>query len=131
MTSTALMLAVLLVFAFGAPSNGQEKTLKDKAVEVKDAIKDKTVEVKDKVKAKIATKVHTERSLDIRLAQTELKAKGYDPGPIDGIHGAKTSRAVRVYQKAEQLTVNGRLDEATLTRLLGPNTAPAPNTMTK
>jgi peptidoglycan hydrolase-like protein with peptidoglycan-binding domain len=34
----------------------------------------------------------------VRLAQTRLKQRGYDPGPIDGDFGPKTEAAVKDYQ---------------------------------
>lgn len=53
----------------------------------------------------------------IRAAQQALKDKGFDPGPIDGLNGPKTRAAVRDYQKQQNLTVNGRLGDETLTSL--------------
>jgi len=48
-----------------------------------------------------------------------LKEKGHDPGPIDGIHGPRTSAALRAYQKAENIKVTGRLDADTESHLMG------------
>ncbi len=45
-----------------------------------------------------------------RLAQQELKNKGYSPGPIDGIDGPKTEAAISAYQKDKHLAVDGRLN---------------------
>ena len=33
---------------------------------------------------------------EVKLAQQALKDRGYDPGPIDGIFGPKTRKAVLV-----------------------------------
>ena len=35
---------------------------------------------------------------DVMLVQTLLKSKGYDPGPIDGICGRNTVKAIRAFQ---------------------------------
>jgi peptidoglycan hydrolase-like protein with peptidoglycan-binding domain len=39
--------------------------------------------------------------------QTILAARGFDPGPIDGIFGPRTEAAVNAYQEAYGLTVDG------------------------
>ena len=49
----------------------------------------------------------------IRQAQARLKAVGFDPGPIDGVMGKPTQRALRGYQNANGLPVTGKLDDAT------------------
>lgn len=49
----------------------------------------------------------------VRSAQRALTAFGYDPGPADGIMGAKTRRALRLFQQDQGLPVTGRLDKAT------------------
>jgi hypothetical protein len=43
----------------------------------------------------------------VKLLQERLKAAGFDPGPIDGEFGPKTDAAVRAYQTAKGLTVDG------------------------
>ena len=75
--------------------------------------KAKARETKDKIAAQ------TESSAEIRQAQLALKEKGHDPGPIDGIHGPRTSAALRTYQKAENIKVTGRLDSETKSHLMG------------
>jgi 1-phosphatidylinositol phosphodiesterase len=45
--------------------------------------------------------------------QQELKAAGIDPGPVDGIFGAKTEKAVKQYQAREKLGVDGRVGNQT------------------
>jgi len=53
----------------------------------------------------------------VRAVQEALKTKGFDPGPIDGIQGPQTTQAVRDFQRAENLSVTGRADSATLNKL--------------
>jgi len=43
----------------------------------------------------------------IRNIQRALKNEGFYRGPIDGIHGSQTKRAIRSYQKAKRLPVAG------------------------
>jgi hyperosmotically inducible protein len=57
------------------------------------------------------------RSDEVRTIQEALKDKGYDPGPVDGLMGPRTSSALREYQRTENLQVTGRLDDQTLSSL--------------
>lgn len=45
--------------------------------------------------------------VDVRAIQTALAAHGFDPGPLDGIQGAKTTAAVKSFQHARGLVVDG------------------------
>ncbi len=45
----------------------------------------------------------------ISSVQSMLAEQGYDPGPQDGVAGAKTVTAVRRYQASEGLLVDGRI----------------------
>jgi len=45
------------------------------------------------------------RGDDVLAVQRALAAKGFDPGPIDGIYGPKTAQAVGVFQTREKLPV--------------------------
>lgn len=57
--------------------------------------------------------------------QTALVARGYDPGPIDGQPGPKTTAAVVAFQKANGLGVDGVVGPATKAKLFGTSaTAP-------
>ena len=57
-------------------------------------------------------------SLSERMAmQQALKDKGFDPGPVDGVIGAGTRRALKAWQKAEGLPADGYASLDTLTRL--------------
>ena len=50
---------------------------------------------------------------DIKEAQEALKAKGNDPGPIDGIMGPQTREALRNFQQSQGLQATGRLNAET------------------
>jgi Bacterial protein of unknown function (DUF937)/Putative peptidoglycan binding domain len=54
---------------------------------------------------------------DIRQVQQALKNQGQYPGPIDGIMGPRTRRALRDFQKANGLEQTGTVDEATMQKL--------------
>jgi uncharacterized protein (TIGR02594 family) len=49
--------------------------------------------------------------------QQALKAKGYDPGPADGVRGRRTIRAIVAFQTDEKLEVDGLVGPKTASRL--------------
>jgi hypothetical protein len=49
----------------------------------------------------------------IMSVQNELARLGYYHGPIDGVAGSETDRAVRWFQSSDQLPVTGQIDAAT------------------
>lgn len=53
------------------------------------------------------------RSDDVKKVQQALKDKGQDPGPIDGVMGAKTKEALRAFQQQQGLKATGTLDNDT------------------
>jgi len=55
-----------------------------------------------------------EGSIIVSEAQQALKAKGFDPGAVDGVAGAKTRSAIMAYQKANNLDADGMLGPQTL-----------------
>ena len=88
----------------------------------KDTVKDKMTSAKDTVKDKMTTMTDgsdkvTGSQTHVAAAQQALKTNGYNPGPIDGYMGPRTTAAVREYQQREQLQVTGQLDPETLGRL--------------
>jgi len=88
----------------------------------KDTVKDKMTSAKDTVKDKMTTMTDgsdkvTGSQTHVAAAQQALKTNGYNPGPIDGYMGPRTTAAVRDYQQREQLQVTGQLDPETLGRL--------------
>jgi len=63
-----------------------------------------------------------ERMKQIQMA---LKERGYDPGPIDGMWGSKSSAALKRFEKDNKLPADGKLDSLALITLgLGPDRAP-------
>lgn len=53
----------------------------------------------------------------VRRLQERLREQGFNPGPIDGIFGPQTERAVRDFQRARNLFVDGIAGRQTLTAL--------------
>lgn len=53
----------------------------------------------------------------VRCLQTTLNALGYNSGPVDGVFGGVTFRAVQAYQRAKGLTVDGLVGRQTGTSL--------------
>jgi hypothetical protein len=108
-----------------AESAGEK--VKEKATEAKDKVKEKATELTDKAKdAMHRDKTGRTSPSDVQAAQEALKAKGIDPGPIDGVMGPKTHAAVSDFQRQEGLKVTGNLDRATRTRLLsGTSSSPS------
>ena len=54
---------------------------------------------------------------DIKLIQQKLKNWGYYTGAVDGIYGAKTKSAVRLFQKRNGLVVDGIVGTKTLSAM--------------
>ena len=53
----------------------------------------------------------------VAAIQSQLTDFGYDPGPIDGIWGEKTCKALKAYQKDNGLSVSCRIDNRTVAAL--------------
>lgn len=54
---------------------------------------------------------------DVKLLQETLNKLGYDCGKTDGIYGNKTANSVKAFQKANNLTVDGKAGKNTITAL--------------
>lgn len=57
------------------------------------------------------------RFSSVRGAQERLAALGYAPGPVDGILGPRTARALRAFQTDRSLAVTGTLTPETAAAL--------------
>lgn len=60
---------------------------------------------------------------NIRSVQRALAAKGFDPGPVDGIMGSMTRAAVRKFQDRYGMKATGQIDNQTLFALGKPDLA--------
>ncbi len=65
---------------------------------------------------------------DVLELQRTLAREGFDPGPLDGKFGDKTERAVRAFQRANGLSVDGVVGPVTRNALAGGIVAPPPST---
>ncbi len=59
------------------------------------------------------------RGGNVEEVQLALQNAGFDPGPIDGIYGPYTERAVKAFQAQKGLVVDGIVGEKTTKALLG------------
>jgi hypothetical protein len=85
-----------------------------------DKTKAKTKDMGQKAKDAVTPdKNKGEAAVDVRGAQQALRDKGFDPGPVDGVMGPRTTAAVREFQSKENLTATGQLDADTRARLTG------------
>jgi hypothetical protein len=57
---------------------------------------------------------------DVRQVQAALTRHGFDPGPVDGIPGPKTTAAVRAFQASRGLVVDGLVGVASWSALARP-----------
>jgi hypothetical protein len=62
----------------------------------------------------------------VKTLQAQLKPLGFDPGPIDGIFGSGTDSAVRAFQRARGIGVDGIVGPQTWATLYA-SAAPAPS----
>jgi hypothetical protein len=104
-----------------AKAEGKTDSAGNKMERAWDKTKAKTKETTDKVKDKVSgsdTSHHARMSDDVRAAQQALREKGFDPGPVDGVKGTRTTAAIKDFQQKNNLTVTGMLDAETRDRLL-------------
>jgi len=65
----------------------------------------------EKKKSSKQSRMHPDENV-IRV-QTALKEKGFDPGPIDGIMGPRTRKAVAAFQRELNFYASGQVDRQT------------------
>jgi len=58
------------------------------------------------------------RRSTVRAIQRELVARGYEPGPVDGILGVMTRAAIMAYEHDEKLPLTAEPTEALLERII-------------
>ncbi len=68
---------------------------------------------------------------EVAKIQSRLKELGYYPGPIDGDFGGGTESAVRAFQRAQRLTVDGIVGPKTWDRLFPQEEIPTPAILQK
>ena len=68
---------------------------------------------------------HPGGSRRVREVQRTLRSRGYHPGPIDGLYGPRTERAVRRFQRAHDLRRDAIVGPRTLHALRTPAATPA------
>src|SRR5688572_3826006 len=54
-----------------------------------------------------------DRREEVKELQRRLKGAGFDPGPVDGYLGPKTEKAVKAFQRARGLVVDGEVGPQT------------------
>jgi predicted small secreted protein len=65
-------------------------------------------------RARRAASSASARSDDVKQVQTALQTQGLYDGPIDGIYGPGTRKAVKKYQSQAGITQTGQLDQQTI-----------------
>ena len=106
-------------------TESKSESTMDKVKEKAHDAKEKVVETKDKVVDKMKGKKHENGATvsskaedrNVRAAQQALRDQGFNPGPMDGVMGPRTSAALRDYQTKQGLTASGQLDDATMDKL--------------
>lgn len=72
-----------------------------------------------------ASALSTSHTNMIKAIQRELQARGYDPGPVDGVAGTFTRAAIMAYQSDTSLPVTGDSSGSLLEHIvLGESTGP-------
>lgn len=69
-------------------------------------------------RARYPTLDRGDRGTDVKALQYLLRYHSYSPGSIDGVFGGGTDSAVRAFQSAKGLTVDGIVGEATWGKLI-------------
>ncbi|HBY76214.1 MAG TPA: hypothetical protein DEG47_04215, partial [Cyanobacteria bacterium UBA11148] len=58
-----------------------------------------------------------DRGSAVSQLQQKLREEGFDPGPVNGIYGVQTEEAVKQFQRANRLRVDGIAGSQTLAEL--------------
>lgn len=57
----------------------------------------------------------------VKMVQLTLNKLGYDPGPVDGLFGSSTRKAIESFQRGRKLAVKGRISGRLLKNLMQAN----------
>jgi hypothetical protein len=121
--SSSVGLGASSLFAQGAPGSGPQPrptqpTIPSQPAPQTEPMPGKPGTIPERVERPSADdKGMVVSSDDIKKAKEALKAKGLNPGPIDGTLDSKTQQALRDFQKANKLPVTGVLDAQTAEKL--------------
>lgn len=58
-----------------------------------------------------------DRGVEVEELQRDLRRRGFNPGPIDGVYGSQTQEAVRQFQRSRGIFPDGVANRETLTAL--------------
>jgi hypothetical protein len=77
----------------------------------------KTPQKVEKTPQKVVVKTVSERSNLVLQTQQQLNRLGFNAGPADGLMGKRTIEAVTLFQKRNQIPVDGKITTTLLDRL--------------
>lgn len=115
-----LSIFIMLMLALGGceyfqQSVGDDRSAADHNTAGEDAASERPDEADSQKSATAAESVKPDET--VREVQTLLAGLGYDPGPADGVLGHRTTDAIRQYQKAAGLAVDGKIGELLVVKL--------------
>jgi peptidoglycan hydrolase-like protein with peptidoglycan-binding domain len=89
-----------------------ETQVKEKDDEINN-LKETPVKSSEDINTNTDKTVEAKQLIDLKQVQTALKNAGYYQGTVDGKKGKKTRKAVREFQKANNLPVDGKVGKNT------------------
>lgn len=131
MFKKALLFSVLVVFAVsfsGCATASKQKELDIQGLKNQVSLLESQVQSKDQeissLKDELARAsesqsqagnagIVTRGKANVKKIQTALKNAGFDPGKVDGQMGKKTRDAIKAFQAANNLRVNGKINKST------------------
>lgn len=137
MARRLIILGVMFIFAVsltGCATSGKQKDLENQKLRNQISLLDVQIQNKDaeinnlrESLVKTSTEKETlEKELTKRKSSAEVKSRptvkqmqiallnaGYNPGPVDGRMGKQTKDAVKAFQKANNLTADGKVGKQT------------------
>ena len=97
---------------------GEEVQTPTPSPEAPESAKETTTDATEPGVISMNTLKNGNRGTQVKVLQFLLNEHGYDCGEADGIFGSKTLAAVKAYQKAKGLTVDGICGKNTWTKIL-------------